>query len=79
MTIKADAKQPAETTGELQTPQRDPVPTTSGRQPSPFTALRQQKGSEGHNLDLEYTRAAFYSLVNRAVNSPPVRFSRAKR
>jgi hypothetical protein len=79
MTIKNDAKQPAETTGELRAPQQDPVPTTSGRQPSPFTTLRQQRSGEGHNLDLEYTRAEFYALVNRAVNSPPARFARAKR
>ena len=58
-------------------------PTTSGRLPSPYTEMRQKADAstrtEQRNSDIEFTRRDFHALVNRAINSPAIRFVPAKR
>ena len=56
-------------------------PTMSGKQPSPFTELRQNSSSRlgQQNCDMAYTRQEFYSLLNRAISiraAPPLRAMR---
>jgi hypothetical protein len=57
-------------------------PTMSGKQPSPYTLLRQKANppeqGEQRNCDAEYVRRDFYALINRAVNATALRSASAK-
>lgn len=58
-------------------------PTMSGKQPSPYTLLRQKTSApvkgEQRNCDAEYTRQEFYALINRAANTTAARSVSLKR
>ena len=58
-------------------------PMMSGKQPSPYTLLRQKTNpptqGEQRNCDAEYTRQDFYALINRAVNTTATRSVSVKR
>jgi hypothetical protein len=86
MTIKTDAKQTAEPLRDAETPIDDAASSGSGRQPSPFTALKEQQAAQEspketgvRNLDAESARRQFYVLLNRATPSSAMQTARSKR
>jgi hypothetical protein len=56
-----------------ETPKEEAPPTMSGKQPSPYTAMRQKSVSssraEQMNCDAEYARREFHALANRTMTS----------
>jgi hypothetical protein len=81
MNMSESAKASMDSPSKVDQATEEAPPMMSGKQPSPYTMMRQKSTSktEQRNYDDEYTRQEFYALINRAVNTPATQLGSARK